>query len=540
MKQEKNSSDNEEKQALQKEDTGTQPAREPGRKNTAATISMVIFGIVCVSMSCLFFAVRSGKFDQEIFRHRDGAHPAQEDNGSADLAKGFAYYNGMGVPRRMEIAFSHFLDAARKGNALAQYQAGIMLSLGEGTSRDTKAALSWLRASALQGYAEARLALGALCAEGEGTPQDKAEAVNWLREAAAKGNTRAQSILKELEKDMAAETLPEEELLARAYASLEGKGVPQDKAEAARWLRKAVVKGNVDAQWRLAMLYGEGDGVPLDTDEAADWLRKAATQGHADARYQLAMICKESESVRQDIKQAAEWLRKAAEQGHAKAQYQLARMYHEGDGIPRDGKQAIYWYRKLAEEDSVSSMMAIARIYAEGDGVPRDRHTAILWYHWAAEACSEVAMLELGRIYAEGDGVPRDKLLAALWYKRLSTTYDYELEEKTRKALQELEADDRLLRDWEEVIDGVQTTRTAVARYELFRDGEKTGKTEQGRKKFAWQCFDAKRTCSRFLEETWQNLKKAGNNVPQPIRDMAAAAEAEKILSAVPAEPPRP
>ena len=530
MKQEKNS----------KEDTGTQPAREPGRKNTAATISMVIFGIVCVSMSCLFFAVRSGKFDQEIFRHRDGAHPAQEDNGSADLAKGFAYYNGMGVPRRMEIAFSHFLDAARKGNALAQYQAGIMLSLGEGTSRDTKAALSWLRASALQGYAEARLALGALCAEGEGTPQDKAEAVNWLREAAAKGNTRAQSILKELEKDMAAETLPEEELLARAYASLEGKGVPQDKAEAARWFRKAVVKGNVDAQWRLAMLYGEGDGVPLDTDEAADWLRKAATQGHADARYQLAMICKESESVRQDIKQAAEWLRKAAEQGHAKAQYQLARMYHEGDGIPRDGKQAIYWYRKLAEEDSVSSMMAIARIYAEGDGVPRDRHTAILWYHWAAEACSEVAMLELGRIYAEGDGVPRDKLLAALWYKRLSTTYDYELEEKTRKALQELEADDRLLRDWEEVIDGVQTTRTAVARYELFRDGEKTGKTEQGRKKFAWQCFDAKRTCSRFLEETWQNLKKAGNNVPQPIRDMAAAAEAEKILSAVPAEPPRP
>lgn len=217
-------------------------------------------------------------------------------------------------------------------------------------------------------------------------------------------------------------------------------------------------------------------------------------------------------------------------------------MYHEGDGIPRDGKQAIYWYRKLAEEDSVSSMMAIAKIYAEGDGVPRDRHTAILWYHWAAEAFSEVAMLELGRIYAEGDGVPRDKLLAAVWYKRLSTTYDYELEEKTRKALQELEADDRLLRDWEEVIDAVQTTRTAVARYELFRDGEKTGKTEQGRKKFAWQCFDAKRTCSRFLEETWQNLKKAGNNVPQPIRDMAAAAaaEAEKILSAVPAEPPRP
>lgn len=438
---------------------------------------------------------------------------------------------------------AYFSNAADKGRGSTEYQVGIMLSRGEGVSRDMEKALFWLREAASQGHVDAQIALGTLYAEGEGgTPQDKAEAVNWLLALAGQGNTDAQAVLKELEKDMATDTLPEEELLARAYASLEGKGVPQDKTEAARWFRKAAVKGNVDAQWRLAILLHDGDGMELHAREAEDWFRKAAEQGHADARYQLARMYHEGDGIPRDGKQAIYWYRKLAEEDSVSSMMAIAKIYAEGDGVPRDMEQAVAWIREAALMGDKGASLQLGRMYAEGNGVPRDRHTAILWYHWAAEAFSEVAMLELGRIYAEGDGVPRDKLLAAVWYKRLSTTYDYELEEKTRKALQELEADDRLLRDWEEVIDAVQTTRTAVARYELFRDGEKTGKTEQGRKKFAWQCFDAKRTCSRFLEETWQNLKKAGNNVPQPIRDMAAAAaaEAEKILSAVPAEPPRP
>lgn len=82
---------------------------------------------------------------------------------------------------------------------------------------------------------------------------------------------------------MATDTLPEEELLARAYASLEGKGVPQDKTEAARWFRKAAGQGNAAAQNYLGIMYCNGYGIAKDRHEAARWFQKAARQGQRNA-----------------------------------------------------------------------------------------------------------------------------------------------------------------------------------------------------------------------------------------------------------------
>lgn len=179
---------------------------------------------------------------------------------------------------------AYFSNAADKGRGSTEYQVGIMLSRGEGVSRDMEKALFWLREAASQGHVDAQIALGTLYAEGEGgTPQDKAEAVNWLLALAGQGNTDAQAVLKELEKDMATDTLPEEELLARAYASLEGKGVPQDKTEAARWFRKAAGQGNAAAQNYLGIMYCNGYGIAKDRHEAARWFQKAARQGQRNA-----------------------------------------------------------------------------------------------------------------------------------------------------------------------------------------------------------------------------------------------------------------
>ena len=58
-----------------------------------------------------------------------------------------------------------------------------------------------------------------------------------------------------------------------------GKGVPQDYAEAAKWYRKAAEQGYADAQNNLGMMYVNGQGVPQDYAEAAKWTRKAADQG---------------------------------------------------------------------------------------------------------------------------------------------------------------------------------------------------------------------------------------------------------------------
>jgi uncharacterized protein len=64
----------------------------------------------------------------------------------------------------------------------------------------------------------------------------------------------------------------------------------RDRAEAARWFRKAAEQGHVDAQYNLGDAYYYGQGVPQDYAEAAWWYRKAAEQGHASAQHDLGYL----------------------------------------------------------------------------------------------------------------------------------------------------------------------------------------------------------------------------------------------------------
>ncbi|MGI6496156.1 MAG: tetratricopeptide repeat protein [Kiritimatiellia bacterium] len=54
--------------------------------------------------------------------------------------------------------------------------------------------------------------------------------------------------------------------------------------------RYAANLGNAEAQFNLGLCYDEGEGVAVDKAEAAKWYRKAADQGHAGARRALDML----------------------------------------------------------------------------------------------------------------------------------------------------------------------------------------------------------------------------------------------------------
>jgi uncharacterized protein len=93
-----------------------------------------------------------------------------------------------------------------------------------------------------------------------------------------------------------------------AYMYHQGKGVAQDYSEAVRWARMArnrilrrrgsaaglcrgcslvpqsIRPGFAKAQFALASMYYDGKGVPQDYAEAARWYRKAAEQGDALAQ----------------------------------------------------------------------------------------------------------------------------------------------------------------------------------------------------------------------------------------------------------------
>jgi hypothetical protein len=60
----------------------------------------------------------------------------------------------------------------------------------------------------------------------------------------------------------------------------QGRGVPQDYAEAVQWYRKAAEQGLAEAQNNLAGMYFGGRGVPQDYVAAHLWFNLSAAQGN--------------------------------------------------------------------------------------------------------------------------------------------------------------------------------------------------------------------------------------------------------------------
>ena len=91
-------------------------------------------------------------------------------------------------------------------------------------------------------------------------------------------------------------------------------------------------------------MYDNGEGVPEDDAEAMRWLRKAEEQGNVRAQLYLGLMYDNGEGVPEDDAEAVRWYRKAAEQGNARAQLHLGVMYHNGYGVPEDDVQAYAWF----------------------------------------------------------------------------------------------------------------------------------------------------------------------------------------------------
>ena len=91
-------------------------------------------------------------------------------------------------------------------------------------------------------------------------------------------------------------------------------------------LRRAAQQGDAEAQYELACCYANGREIPQDDAEAAKWYQKAAEQGHADAQNNLGWMYKTGRGVPVDVSAAIDRYRKAAAQGKEPAKKNLARL----------------------------------------------------------------------------------------------------------------------------------------------------------------------------------------------------------------------
>jgi localization factor PodJL len=128
---------------------------------------------------------------------------------------------------------------------------------------------------------------------------------------------------------------------------LDGTGVTQDFAQAAKWYHRAALQGLAPAQYRLATLFERGSGVQEDKEEARGWYERAALQGNVRAMHNLGVLLAGLSPP--DYLHAARWFREAAEHGVQDSQYNLALLEERGLGLSEDSTEAYFWYSVAAE-----------------------------------------------------------------------------------------------------------------------------------------------------------------------------------------------
>jgi hypothetical protein len=152
--------------------------------------------------------------------------------------------------------------------------------------------------------------------------------------------------------------------LGRKYES--GKGVPQNKNEAARLYRKAADLGDASGLYSLASLYHRGQGIGQDKAEAVRLLRKAIALGHPASAFVLGGFYVYGDNVPKDYLEAARLFRMAAEQGHAGAINSLGWLYNNGMGVARNPMEAARLYRKAASLGNAAGMQNLAEMHDRG------------------------------------------------------------------------------------------------------------------------------------------------------------------------------
>ena len=140
-------------------------------------------------------------------------------------------------------------------------------------------------------------------------------------------------------------------VVSAARAGLEDGAAAYTKGDYVRaWfeLKPVAERGNPEAQWYLGVMSHDGKGTPQNYAEAVNWFRKAVEQGYAKAEFNLGVMYRRGLGVQQDNAEAVRLYRKAAEQGYLNAQYNIGVMCAEGQGVREDLVQAYMWFSLVA------------------------------------------------------------------------------------------------------------------------------------------------------------------------------------------------
>lgn len=248
-----------------------------------------------------------------------------------------------------KLARHYAMLAHFHGNVDGSALAGYLLASGIGGEADPRTALACYEPAVKVGNVRAHLGMGTLFAGGHLGEVDYGRALPYFKYAAASGNNTARHYLGlQFLKGLGTEV--DEERAVKLFAAAAAKGYrasieelaayyldeaypERDRERGVHWLTILGRMGDQHACRELERRYRHGIDVQANALEAVTWLEKAALKGDVAAQFQMAVLAAtgggEGEA---DYSQARMWFEMAAENGHTIAMVNLGRFLMKGIG----------------------------------------------------------------------------------------------------------------------------------------------------------------------------------------------------------------
>ena len=121
-------------------------------------------------------------------------------------------------------------------------------------------------------------------------------------------------------------------------------------------------EGDVDAQYRLGLMFLHGTGIVVSTEEAVYWLSRAAEQGEPRAQYLLGAVYLSGKGLTSDREHGLEWWRAAAGNGNAAAQYGIGTAYLYGAGVSENLEDAEKWLTAALKSGSPAAGLLLENL----------------------------------------------------------------------------------------------------------------------------------------------------------------------------------
>ena len=237
-----------------------------------------------------------------------------------------------------ESAFDRFREAAAMGEPTAAYLTAVCYANGQGTEKDSVRAFNLYRSAANSGVAAAIHQLATCYKDGNGTEKNPALALKYYTAAADSGFVRSIS------------------MLAKSYE--EGILTDKDSDKAIMWYKLAAEKEEPYAMYKVARLHEHKDSVAgkkgkaLRNSQAITLFTHAAKLRNVQAQMKLAELYGNGRYVKKNKKTRFEWLLHAANNSTMEAQELVAECYEKGRGVEKNHPKAYQWYKKAAEQGS--------------------------------------------------------------------------------------------------------------------------------------------------------------------------------------------